>query len=360
MGHEISHKYTRSGSEMSHFIGLDREHLKRAVAEVLASDTKRKALNVARHPIEALKACFSVTETGPRLAEFESAYKELLEKWQSKEAATVGAVNAAAEVTINFRRSGRAGQVINQIIPFWNATVQGGSRFVRFAKQHPARAAFKGITALTIPTYILWDQNKDEEWYKKMPTWLKYGFWHIKVGDTIVRIPRPFEWSLPFSAMPEAALNQMYEENPGEVLRALRQQGGNMMPDLLPASIRPIIEVQANYDFFRDNYIVPPYTKKSPEDQYREWTTLTSREIGKLIGYSPEKIDHMIRGYTGGLGLDLIQAAEGIGKPSQIKEPADYPMVGRFFTRDYSKFQEEKKKTPSRPKTRRPERPETR
>jgi len=330
---KINLLYKRSGAEMSHFIGIDQRSIRRAQAEVLANTKLRKSLNVAAHPIEATKALFSLTESGPRMAEFESAYKKLMKKWGSETAALVGAKNAASEATVDFKRAGRLGEIINQFIPFWNANIQGVSRFVRFAKDHPTKALIKGITYVGIPTLGLWNLNKDKQWYKDMPPWLKYGFWNIEIGNEIVRIPRPFEWSMPFATIPEAVIDGMYRENPGEVLKALKQQGLNMAPDFMPAAVEPLVEVNANYDFFRDRPIVNPYSKKPAEEQYKKWNTWTSRKIGRVVGYSPAKIDQLIGGYSAGLGIDLIKAAEGVYEPRTIKQPAEYPVVGRLFHR---------------------------
>jgi len=61
------------------------------------------------------------------------------------------------------------------------------------------------------------------------------------------------------------------------------------------------------------------------------------KEIGALIGYSPAKLEHLASGYSGGMLPEIIKGTEStiIGRES-IEQPADIPIVGRLFTRQYS------------------------
>ncbi len=329
--------YKRSGVDMSMILGLDRKSLKNAVSEVLASDKKSKALNVVKHPIEAAKAVMSLSEAAPRMAEYEAVYKKGAKKWGEGKDARLMAANAASDVTVNFRRMGSVGATINGIIPFWNASMQGIGKFYRTSRRHPLRTPIRAFTGVTIPTVALWMRNKDEQWYKDMPPWLKYGFWHIEAGDTILRIPRPFEYGIVYGSLVEGALDSWYREDPDKIMGAFTQayettpfSPGNIMP----AFAKPIIEDMANYDFFRERNIVPYWQEKNdpPEEQYGKYTAMTFREIGDKIGYSPSRLEHLAGGYSGGIVTDFIKSIEAI-HGNKISEPADYPVVGRLFNR---------------------------
>jgi hypothetical protein len=51
----------------------------------------------------------------------------------------------------------------------------------------------------------------------------------------------------------------------------------------------------------------------------------------------------LIEGYSGGLGTDVVRAAEGVGKPSTINQPADVPIVGRLFGRNQDPAEKQKR-----------------
>jgi len=341
-GDPMHQLFKQSGTDFSQYLGIDRRQLKNAVDEVLANNKKRMALNVVKHPIEGLKAAFSVTEAAPRLAEFEAAYKKGGELYGKESAdARILASIAASDVTVNFGRMGSAVSSLNQLIPFFNAGIQGISRFNRYMMAHPVKGSLKGIAVITTPTIVLWNMNKDEQWYKEMPNWLKYGFWNIHLGTNkdgsplILRIPRPFEWGIAFGSAPEAALNYFYDKDKEALKEASKQMIEYVNPIDLPTSLKIPIEVWANYDFFRDRNIDPFFEikYKEPEDRFSPYTTETAKVIGKTFGLSPRMIDHIIGSSTGGLGIDVTKAVEGVGKPSTIKTPADYPVVGRLFVR---------------------------
>jgi len=348
--------WKRSGADMSQFLGMDRKQIKKAVSEVLRNTKKRKALGIVEHPIEGLKDLFSISEAGPRRAEFAAAYKKGEQLWgKNSESAFIMANLAASDVTINFRRAGVYGQYINKFIPFWNAQVQGVHKFARFAKAHPMKAGIKGLAYLTVPTVMLWMENKDETWYRESPAWLRYGFWNFRVGTNqdgsakVLRIPRPFEWAVVFGTAPEMVLDYWHSKDPAvanDGLKYMYEQTIPVGPEQIPTSLKVPIEMYANYDFFRERPIDPYFEVeyKEPEDRWGPYTTETSKYLSerlgeipliKNLGLSPRKLDHMIANYTGGLARDLVKSAEraaGVA-PELADLPANIPVVGRLFAR---------------------------
>ena len=105
-------------------------------------------------------------------------------------------------------------------------------------------------------------------------------------------------------------------------------------PDNIPVSLKVPLELWANYDFFRDRAIDPYFQVKykDPEDRYSGYTTETAKFIGKQMGMSPRKIEHLISSTTGGLGMDITRSGEqAIGKRSISEHPSSIPVVGRLF-----------------------------
>ncbi|MDF1545758.1 MAG: hypothetical protein P1R58_11720 [bacterium] len=339
--------YRRSGADLSQFLGMDKRQMQKAVREVVASDKLSKAQNVVLHPLEGLKEVFSVTESGPRLAEFEAAYKKAEAKYgKGSSQALVIAANASSEVTTNFRKSGLYSRFLNQILPFYNPATQGLTRFYRFAKEHPAKAGIKGLIYLTFPTLGIWAMNRDEEWYKDLDPWQRYGFWNIRTGDNpdgspkIMRIPRPFEWGSTFAVAPEIAIDYWYNKDPKILTEGIKEIYDQTSPvglDDMPVLLKAGVEWSSNYDYWRDRPIDPYFEKKlkDPKDRFSPYTTETAKELGAMFNLSPRKIEHSIGSLTGGLGLDLIRAGEQAFdlRKEEGGHPASLPVVGRLYQR---------------------------
>ena len=66
------------------------------------------------------------------------------------------AAQAAREVTLDFSRSGTIGQQLNQIIPFFNACVQGGDKMIRLFKDDPLGTSLKVAKYIILPSMLLW------------------------------------------------------------------------------------------------------------------------------------------------------------------------------------------------------------
>jgi hypothetical protein len=340
---EMRRLFRASGADMSTMMGLDRQSLKRTVAESLANDAKAKAMGIVKHPIDAAREIMSVFESGPRLAEFGAAYKELSAKYGEGANARIGASIASRDVTTDFTRMGVYSRVLNSIIPFFNVAIQGPSKMARTMKAHPIRSGLLGITTITAPTIALWSINKDEQWYKELPAWRKYGFWNFEIGKyedgrpKIMSLPRPFEWGLAFASAPEAYLNWRHNQDPNELTGMVDNAMKQLTPGYMPTVLQVPTELMMNKNMFQGRDIVPFYMgqNKAPQDQYFESTPQTYRELGKTLGWSPLMIQHGIEGFTGSIVTRGIKSAErgmGLTAPDQkMKQLSDLPVAGRFF-----------------------------
>lgn len=335
-------EFRRAGGELSGPLGLDRKMVQNAVEDILVNDVKSAAMNVVRHPIEATRRVLSITEAAPRLAEFErvmESYKpkiqkalengDLVEASKLREDAVVEASNRAAEITVNFRRAGYISQFLNQIIPFFNPAVQGMSVMGRTLAKHPVRSGLKATASLTIPTLGLWWLYKDDEWYQNLPEWERYAFWHIKAGDEIIRLPKPFEWGYVFAGIPEAVAHSVYMKDSRYFKQVLGATLEAANPVDFPAVAKPLVETYFNWDFFRERPIVQRGQELLPApEQYNSYTSAVAKELGDILKVSPAKIDHLLSGYTGGLARDILNVL-----PKPIRETADIPVAGRLFVR---------------------------
>lgn len=342
-GSPVVELFQKMGGELSTYTGLDRNRLRKGVRRALTGrqDYLATALNIAGTP-----------EVASRLSEFAAVlHREgWLEKVKQGETPPmpilVRAINAAHDVTVDFRRMGSWGRYLNYWIPFFNARLEGLDKTVRTFKDKPARTALR-VAMSTVPLALLyWWYRHDDDDYKERPEW-QDGFWILKdsEGKPVVRIPKPQEWGLLDSGV-ERMMDAMYDKDPEAVERWGRQAFGTAMPGAYPAGITPLFESMFNYDSFRQRPIVSESLQKLQEpDQYYEYTSGLAKHAAKFlheysggrISLSPAKIDHLANGLSGGLYRKATEPLEkaASGEPWTA---SDIPgLKGVTLRKDYAK-----------------------
>jgi len=344
-GTESARLFKAGGGEMGQPLGIDRVFLQEAVHEMLAKTPRQKVMNWARHPVDSLRQLFSITELGPRLAEFVRVAKARGWKGEGHRMTFeqyLDAQMAAADVTVDFRQGGWLSMWLNRITAFHNANMQGPVQMVQAFKRKPAETTAKGILWLTLPTLGLWWANKDKDWYRDMSDFEKFGYWHIDVNGTVLRIPRPFEWGILFASIPEALIEWAYKQDPQYVKDVMGQSFQILTPPIVPSAVTPITETIFNWDTFRRRPVVSrgmQYLR--PEDQSYTTTTETAKKLGQILGVSPASIEFLMAGYTGTMSTEIIRAGESAlrsaglltKKGARPGELSDIPVVGRLFLR---------------------------
>ena len=322
------------GGEHSMMVSLDRDYLQNNFDDIVRT-RGGKAFQYVKNPIELLRVLSEVGEKGARLGEMIRA--------SEAGADPIEGAYASRELTLDFARMGSKAKAINAIIAFWNANVEGTDRLARNFKDYPAKTSFKILVSITLPSIILFLLNEDDPRWKEIPQWQKDLFWIVFTKDHIIRIPKPFEIGILFGSVPERILEYMKKNDP-EVFDQLKKsvvEGAT--PGFIPTGLLPIIETISNYSFFLERPIVPRGKEDYPaEAQYGTYTSQTAKELGKIMQFSPSKIDNIIQGYTGGLGRYAVnvidKVLEGVGKIDKPKEPAkdieDYQIIKSFMIRD--------------------------
>jgi hypothetical protein len=342
---EAAKRFKALGGKMSGYIGQDRRGLKAIKSELFASNGKKYALHTVLHPVDALRELFGITETGVRIAEFEAAYKDAAAKYgEGTLDAAIYALNQAQDVTTNFTRHGVYAKYLNQLIPFFNAAIQGPDKIIRTFKERPIEAAIRSVAYLTIPAIGLWWKYKDEDWYENLPDYEKVNYLHFRVPgteDTIVRLPVPFELGHVFQSLPVAALEAAYrdrkEDFTGPLVNILDQAnpfGSRWLIGGIPA-VGIAVQLIANKDWAGRPIVPMSAQGKLPEDQYGPYTTELMKHIGKALNVSPAKLEYAVDSLSGGLYRRTIRGAEGIaGQRDYETGLSDMPVIGTLFTRD--------------------------
>lgn len=340
---EFSAEYHASGASMSTYMRADADSSRDLTKELLGHKYDsypvvvkqvRQLISYAWHKYEKFG---NLIEDSTRAGEFRRARNQGLSIDQAGQ--------LAREITLDFSRHGKKGQMINKYVPFFNATIQGTDKFIRTFKDNPMRAILNTVIWIILPSLGLWAINHDDDWYKELDENTKYTSWAIPLpGGTHLLIPKPQEVGILFGSGIEAVLNQMTGTDPHGMKEWARQYAEAMTPSLYPAVVRPLIEWMTNYSFWTGRNLVPASLQKAPSEmQFTSYTSELAKSLGdtwlaKSIKLSPIAIDNWISGWFGSAGRfianmlnDPISYVRGNSRPS---EPAKYwyemPVIGSF------------------------------
>ena len=330
------------GGEQAMLVSMDRTTLKKTYEDLAREHNITPKTVLQRggkyvvNPLETLRLFSEFSEKMTRVGEAKKAI--------SRGANPLEAAFSAREVTLDFAKIGSKARAFNMIVAFFNAQIQGSVRMVRAFREKPYRTTAKTLVGITLPSILLLMWNMQDPEWDEIPQWEKNLFWMIKIGDTWIRFPKPFELGILFGSLPERVIESIVKNDPNVFPELRKSITDGASPSILPTAIMPIIENVTNYSFFLDRNIVPDSLEALPAfAQYTSYTSETAKSIGKWLSYSPAKIDNLISGYFAGLGryateiIDKATAAIG-GKEAPPAPPAptaaDLPIIKAFVVRD--------------------------
>lgn len=331
-GTEGARRFKAMGGEMAGQILNDRIATQRLRDEL----TGNWMIKTVHHPIEAIRELFGITELGPRIEEFDKALEYAEQKYgKGTLDASIYALNAAQDVTTNFTRHGSIGKVLNEMIPFFNASIMGPEKVIRTFGKHPYRSSAIALAGLTLPAVLLWWLVKDEDWYDHLSDVEKANYLHFRVPGTekIVRMPVPFELGYVFQALPVAVLDRMYRKDKGQVMDIFKIAAERSNPLDWPAAVGPAIDVMTNRSWTGAPIVSEAMKGKLPEDRSRVYTTSPMRYLGRLLGVAPVQLEYLVNSYSGGLYDRIGRTGDVLMGKAQSLEAADIPVVGTLFVR---------------------------
>ena len=279
----------------------------------------------------------------------EAQYQSYLKQGLSEMEATYMALES-----MNFSKRGLSPtmHMVSTLIPFFNAQIQGlDVLYKAFTGQMPMNERLAIREKLWTRGMLLAGMSvayamamQDEEEYKNARPEEKYGNWFVKVPgfDESLRLPIPFELGYVFKALPEAVVNILSNEEGGtEAMKAGKHIVQQMVPGLsnyfLPQAVKPALETILGTSIFTGRSIESAREQmEEPGFRYREGTTSElAKQVGELTGFSPVKMEYLIRGYTGGMGIALLQALSApfgsSGPEAATKRLSDMPVIGTLF-----------------------------
>lgn len=226
------------------------------------------------------------------------------------------------DVTVDFAKAGTSMRVINQVLPFTNAAVQGGANMIRTIKNHPKRSL--GYAALfATPTIMVRANNSRFETSDQIPDWeyvrgwpVQYGEWERKdgtKGPLYLTVPKGEPAAmLTFSI--EAMMLLMRETEDRSYLDLLLSQGLQTAQRIspvdvsvpLPGAFETLVAQQTGVDMFTGRPIVPRGEEgRLPEQQFGPETSTTAIKLGQMFNVSPRLIDHALKRYAATAGAEV-------------------------------------------------------
>lgn len=213
---------------------------------------------------------------------------------------------------------------LTQVVPFFNARLQGMYKLGRAAKEDPKRMAAVIGAASLMSLALLAAYGDDDDW-KKREEWDRNNYWWFKFGGMAFRIPKPFEIGA-MATLAERGFELLFEdEMTGKRFRkqVLTLLADNLSMNPVPQLVKPILDVYANKDSFTGRPIeTMGMDRLEAEYRFTNRTSMTARAastaanaVTGLVGIespSPVQIDHMLRGYFGWLGAFVVGFADTI------------------------------------------------
>lgn len=344
---ELYWDYMKSGAAHAAMVSLDRDYLGGQLRDIMSRDSK--VTKLIKNPLEVLRAMSEATEMATRLAEFDNArkgYTGIGNRLFGKDRKPLTAREAALEsrdITLDFSRRGSHTKKANQVIAFFNATIQGADKMARAFKEDPRGMTVKTMLYITLPSILLWYMNKDDERYQELPQWEKDTFWIIPGKENMYRVPKPFEAGVLFGTSFERMLQYFDDVKNNRKSVGFKGFGDRVIdslaPSFMPTAMIPVVEAMTNYSLFRQRNIIPQSQENLPARlQYGANTSELAKFVGDKINVSPYIVDNTIRGYGGGLaglGLSGIDAATGAKENNASKKWYEAPGLRGFTVAPY-------------------------
>lgn len=271
--------------------------------------------------VEALNMA---AEQAPRLAEFMGVMQEAEAAKQRGEAVNdlaveADALYAAADITVNFGRSGSLGKVLNaNYVPFLNPGVQGLDKLVRRVTETKgakewaklaARAVALGIAPSLLNALLYhdddeWDDLRDSDKDTNYMFKLGNGYW--------LKIPKGRELSL-LGITADRVADAVRGEDV-DILSTINTMGNQVAPanPLTSNIFSALIDSQLldpdspGRTWYGGDIESQRLQNYAPGERYDSSTDVFSKAVGKALGISPKKLNYVLDQYSGVLGDFLL------------------------------------------------------
>jgi len=319
-----------AGADTAGFYAVDPEAASKELRELSEGRTVKRG---ARKLWETWEKIGRASDNANRLALYDRLRKDGVSPAEA-------AYQAMDLMDFSMRGDAAAMRFLTTVVPFLNARVQGLYKLGRAAAASPGAFMLRG-SMITAASLALLAANTGNPDYEELPDEDKDGNYHLFIGDTHIRLPKPFEVGAIYSTIPERlARTAMGTDDPEKFAKRLgRMVMDTFAMDPTPQLAKPLIEQYANKTAFTGTPIVSRDLERlRPGEQRNDRTSGFSELLGRMFPetVSPVRLDAAMRGYLGTLGTYLMGASTAVSDAVTDGERpamrlADYPVVGRFL-----------------------------
>ena len=350
---ELYNKYIKSGGMQSTLLSMDRPNLfDGKVYDILSKGPVR---NADRGPLAPLRILTRTSEEMTRFRIFTKTYKKAIKQGLSEREA-IERAGFEARNLLDYAKRGTTGRLVNQLVPFWNARVQGLTRLYEAFRDAPTRTLGMIGAVVVLPTLGFYVLNYNNRNYQEQSEWLKMNYWYFEVEGKPRRFPVPFETGTFFKGFFEKTLDWYFKNEKKEAMKFAKDFLNNSAKSFypFPPAFTPFVENTMNYSIFREAPIVPKSLDKRLPNHfyYTEYTSETFKYFTKLwngmvgddslLATNPIHAEHVFKSWTGGLGrhlIDVLDAAlirgEFIDDPIKPTDTlSKIPIIRAFDVRD--------------------------
>lgn len=363
-------EYIMNGAKtgFSHIVELDKIQ-KRIEREIKKGESK----NVFRSFLDVLEGCNEFAENLSRLSVYITSREQGRSITQS--------ISDAKEVTVNFNRSGTgtasgtgfgafitgASGVFRSLYLFVNAGIQALSNFAKVAQKN------KGKTVLLISSYAMTgflmpmltamiggDDGLDE--YMKLSDWERQNNLCIYTGNGFIKIPLPHELRV-FHAMGDNIYQAAFgRKDTTETLLDVIMSFSDLIPanpmgaiqgswaDIMPDATKPFFQLQANKNFTGSRIVnewadpnKPGYLRVRTNKKGEPYAPAFLVKLGEsldaatggdgvekgLVSFNPDEVNHILRGYFGGLYTIGTQVVTIGDKIYELADTGEFKLKAR-------------------------------
>lgn len=167
---------------------------------------------------------------------------------------------------------------------------------------------------------------EDDDAYKNAAPGQRYHYWFIRVPglDEPLRMRIPFEAGFMFKAVPEAVYQYLTDGVTGkEMAKGIGTAAMNINPFAIPPAIKFAIEQGLNVNTFTGQDLEDKRMQQvAPHLRYRAQTTEAAKELGKLTGLSPVRLEHAVSAFTTATGVSILSAMDPLVRSAQGPDAA--------------------------------------
>lgn len=214
-------------------------------------------------------------------------------------------------------------RLLNSLVPFLNATIQGvdktarqmgtvskavrGKASLETAAQAKRFALYAGSLATASVALAL--QNADDEEYQELPEYAKNTNWFVRIGGEVgeyMLIPKPYSIGFMINTAERVTDSFTGAIKATDTLDYVKQTLFDTFTfNPTPQIAKPIMELYMNKNMFTGRAIETSSDRRYSKAERADYHT---SEVAKMLGndyLSPKQIDHLIKGYFSTIG-DIV------------------------------------------------------